>query len=353
MAAPASLPRTCIFALSPSAIVHGHARDARIYHNPADSEYLLLGGAPPLSATPFISWFFPRSDLAMRASAMVDPIRTFSQRHPEYASLGLQVTRDGARDALLAEWRRGRELARALRSWASALCNSPPVYDSALHVRSEIHTAAWSKRVRASVAAMVCNMRAADSSPAQIKEALAPPAPSDPQDLESEVAGWKQYVGSMLASGYVPYRTDQSLWDGDLRLAATLHMQWILASDLAAGARKVHITHIQRSRTPSFSAKHHAFPPIEAVPNCNGARAELHIGICAWLLEAHYGLTVTGMSIINCHSAANPSSLVHPVPDMRTQVVDMLAERAAQIARGERDADFAERLAASAYLPSP
>lgn len=138
-----------------------------------------------------------------------------------------------------------------------------------------------------------------------------------PEELSVEFGYFLDYHQQMLDKGYKAYQSEQMVYDVYLQLAGCVDMLYIKDG-------KIYLTDWKRSKeilwNKSFNGKvESGIGPMSEHPNCNGLHYSLQLNIYRELLEKHYGIEISDMSIVVFH----PSNAVfheYKIKDLRKEV---------------------------------
>jgi len=125
----------------------------------------------------------------------------------------------------------------------------------------------------------------------------------------------------------VPHRTEWMIWDAELRLAGSIDM--LFEND--DGSLSVYDwKRCKDIRKTSFGGKCSTTACIEHIPDSNYWHYALQLNVYATLLEKNYGKRVKDMWLVALHPR-QVGPIVLSVPRLRTEVADLLAERAREV----------------------
>ena len=125
-----------------------------------------------------------------------------------------------------------------------------------------------------------------------------------------------------------PYRTEWMVWDKDLRLAGSIDMVFeqpdgsLLIYDWKRAGE------IRKTSWGTFAQT----PCISHFPDSNFWHYSLQLNIYKAILERNYGKRVMAMRLIRLHPSAKDYQVI-TVPDLTTEVTDLLVVRQQQISK--------------------
>ena len=146
----------------------------------------------------------------------------------------------------------------------------------------------------------------------------------------TEYAHFLAYAADVEAEGWVPYRTEQCLFDQDFDLAGSVDMQFARREhmDLPAAERPVPLrasADWKRSKDVRFEGYRSecGLREAAALPNANGWKYCLQIATYAALLERHYGVKVVQREFVVFH----PNNDGYRLYDVDKHARTLLSER--------------------------
>jgi len=118
-----------------------------------------------------------------------------------------------------------------------------------------------------------------------------------------ELNYFKAFHEEMSSDGYIPYKTEQIVWDKDYNLAGSADMLYTRKEWLVNLPIKVYLVDWKRSKeikTTSFGGKT-GRGPCAKIKDCNYEHYTLQLNVYQHLLEKHYYLEVVKKSIVVFH----------------------------------------------------
>ncbi len=106
--------------------------------------------------------------------------------------------------------------------------------------------------------------------------------------------------------GYIPFRTEQIVWDMDYSIAGSVDMMYIHEKDLGSHPKKIWLVDWKRSKeikTRAFGSGSNAYGkgPLNHKANCNFQHYSLQLNIYKFILEKNYEIEVDKMSLLIFH----------------------------------------------------
>ena len=145
-----------------------------------------------------------------------------------------------------------------------------------------------------------------------------------------EIKYAKHYIQHMLNQGYVPFRTEWTLYIPELKLAGSIDLLWRHRDD--AGRSHVVLADWKRSKEIKACNQFQRFHgQLDEFSACNLNNYTFQANMYARMLCLQYGVTVDSMHIVICHPD-NTSYFQIPL-ELQPRVIDyMFQQRKAQLA---------------------
>ncbi|HJZ23729.1 MAG TPA: hypothetical protein VJ201_04685 [Candidatus Babeliales bacterium] len=107
---------------------------------------------------------------------------------------------------------------------------------------------------------------------------------------------------SMLEGGYLPFRSEQVVWDLDYCLAGSVDMMYILKSDYEKGIYNIYLVDWKRSKEiRKFGFGKKGLGLLKYKHDCNYEHYSLQLNIYKHLLEKNYDLNIIDMALVVLH----------------------------------------------------
>jgi hypothetical protein len=147
--------------------------------------------------------------------------------------------------------------------------------------------------------------------------------------------GFHAYI---TAAGYLPFRSEQIVWDTDLRLAGSADMLYIHSADLPAfqaGVRPIPLILVdwkrsKQIRTQGFAKRGQpppmGFGPLADRQDCNFEHYSLQLNIYKNLMQKHYQMQIYEMYLVILHPNQDGPEIL-PVADNQRAVEVIFADR--------------------------
>ena len=162
-------------------------------------------------------------------------------------------------------------------------------------------------------------------------------APSLGAQDSIELRQFAAYAELRRKEGWVPYRTEQRVFDGPHQLAGAVDMQWMREDGerTPEGALVILLADWKRSdklSKPSYGEK--GLGPLSAYDACPASEYSLQLGLYRWVLERHHGVHVARMEIVAMHPNMEAAQIMEAT--MPRDVIDAVMQvRAEQVRTGE------------------
>ena len=142
-----------------------------------------------------------------------------------------------------------------------------------------------------------------------------------------EFEQFSRWFRKATEDGYVPYRTEWVIYDTDVDVAGSVDfvMRHTVTGDVCVVDWKRCLTTASSGFFEAYRDKR-LLPPLHAVPSTKLNKWRLQVNVYRAILERHYGLKVSKMMMVVCHSTfADYEEYVHAVD---TSAETLLSSRA-------------------------
>jgi hypothetical protein len=192
-------------------------------------------------------------------------------------------------------------------------------------------------------------------------------APCPPSATPEEVQ-FAAYAAQRAAEGWVPYRTEQRVFDGPHQLAGAVDMQWARADGECDPEGRRIVLLADWKRTDKLHKRfggERGYGPLGSLLACAESKYSLQLGLYRWMLEAHYNVHVVACEVVAMHPDLKERALVEgalvitpavkadvfAVTLPRASVDAVMTVRAAQLREGETFYQLKARLAREGGAP--
>lgn len=146
-----------------------------------------------------------------------------------------------------------------------------------------------------------------------------------------ELRLWRQYHDDKIAEGYVPFRSEQVVYDEDYSIGGSVDMLWTRPEWLEEKPVKVVLADWKRSKqielrsfyNPKTRQRKMGLELCADIEDCNYQHYSLQLNIYRYLLEKHYNLKIVKSELVVLYPD-NPCPLLFPVGDMQELAKEML-----------------------------
>jgi ATP-dependent exoDNAse (exonuclease V) beta subunit len=101
--------------------------------------------------------------------------------------------------------------------------------------------------------------------------------------------------------GYIPFRSEQRIWDVDYSIAGSVDMLFIKKENINIEPYKIWIVDWKRSKEIKKFGYSNGYGPMKNKKDCNYEHYSLQLNIYKHLLEKNYKISVERMSIVVLH----------------------------------------------------
>lgn len=143
----------------------------------------------------------------------------------------------------------------------------------------------------------------------------------------------------VVARGWVPFRTEFSVWDAERRVCGQIDMLYVIRAAPKGDGVHLHIALYDWKRAKEMKTKgfRRGTGPCAAVEDCNYGHYSLQLNLYKWFLETHYGegfvyeskpvrsISVDEMCLVVLHPN-NEDYELYPVHDMGSTVEAIMDE---------------------------
>jgi hypothetical protein len=297
------VPKTCNFELLPLAKINPHPRDESICFDEGPHVYYVKGKKISTSVTGFIHSFFQPFDADDAIHAMIISQQfPFKEKHKVYHSLPLWLLNN-----------------KAIEQWEP---------NATLRSKEEVYSTIkryWED-----------NKNQASSDGTKVHNDCERYLNGLPVNNNSVEFGYfVNYVNMMTHYGWVPYRTEQKLWDESVDLAGCADMLWCRPEDKGCKHRKVFLVDWKRSKLIEMMNKYNikGIGLMSEFDDCNYVHYQLQLNIYKFILEKYYDVEVMGMEIVVFHPN-NSHELRYTVPVWIDLIKQIFTEREEQVKKG-------------------
>lgn len=131
---------------------------------------------------------------------------------------------------------------------------------------------------------------------------------------------FKEFDIHTIEEGYVPFKSEQIVYDTEHSIAGSIDMLYIREEDRNVSPSKVWVVDWKRCKEIKFDSYGGStgFPPLENKPDCNYQHYSLQLNIYKYLLERNYNVVVEKMSLVILHPDQKKyiEIEVHPMQDL-------------------------------------
>jgi hypothetical protein len=117
-----------------------------------------------------------------------------------------------------------------------------------------------------------------------------------------EFSMFKNFDRYVKEKGYLPYKSEQIVFDTLYSLAGSVDMQY--TKNLDDDIKKIWLVDWKRSKKIdflSYGGKKYGKPPLDKVQDCNYGHYSLQLNIYKFLLEKHFGVLIEKMTLVILH----------------------------------------------------
>lgn len=142
-----------------------------------------------------------------------------------------------------------------------------------------------------------------------------------PEPMTKEFRMFLEFDAHTRKLGYLPYRSEQTVFDRGLSLAGSVDMLYIHRDNLTTYPTKVWMADWKRSKeikTSSFSGEKGKWP-FESLPDCNFQHYSLQLNLYKYLLEKNEGMIVERMTLVILHPTQDGPMMLE-VDDLQDKV---------------------------------
>lgn len=161
-------------------------------------------------------------------------------------------------------------------------------------------------------------------------------------EMTKEFEMFLTYHNNMLSKGYIPYSSEQKVYDVDLQLAGCVDMLYVKDNE-------IYLVDWKRSKQVLFKhpddtkRKKKGKNLLKTYDDCNGVHFTFQLNIYKELLEMHYGSKVVTMEVVVFHPD-NDSYLSYNIENKKEVVQTMFEERRAKARGSERSEERRAKL---------
>lgn len=170
------------------------------------------------------------------------------------------------------------------------------------------------------------------------------------QEFSVEMAQFETYYRDRLAQGWVPYRSEQFVYDEEHQMCGAIDMQWRRREHGGKDAYgRTHILIADWKRTDKLRKEAYGgdtgYGPMSVYPANKASLYELQTGVYRWIKERNYGEIVDAIEVVAFHPDLLSGQYDCLQSDMSRDTVNaVMAERAAMLRRNESQKDLTRRL---------
>lgn len=255
-----------------SHVLFSHPRDAHITFDEPEHKYYVDGNAMKISVTGLIDLFFLGFDPDKAVMMMLNSKKfPYEQKHIKYHSMPIWCEVINGDKIAIDTWKNG-----------AVLRNRPEA--------EEIIKDSW-----------VINRDEAskDGTALHLQIELYIKYGTLPEQETIEFRYFMDYHTKMLKLGYIPFQSEQMVYDVDLQLAGCVDMMYIKDG-------LIFLVDWKRSKEIVESSTKKCFGLLSEYDACNKIKYSFQLNIYRELLEMHYGLKIARMAIVVFHPN-NPS----------------------------------------------
>lgn len=274
---------------------NAHERDEHISFDAIPHTYEVRGDGGYTSVSTVVHEYFPVFDARATASGMVS--------HKDFP----QASRYRQYRALVASCASSSDLIEEIVAKWAAYGNEQAALGTAMHEYIE----------------RFYNAEAEAAYKAQLVERY---FTTPPVHLGREYQYAHQYAKDKKAQGYAPYRTEWRLYDERARVCGTIDMIFYKPR-----TGTYHMVDWKRCKKLSrYGFRQRGFGACAQMPHCNMSHYSLQLNLYTYLLEQHYGLTISTMHLAVFHPD-NTSYLEVEVPRLDHITRTIMCSRASPL----------------------
>ena len=125
--------------------------------------------------------------------------------------------------------------------------------------------------------------------------------------------------------GYVPYKSEQIVYDVGLSLAGSCDMLYVKKTDLSTKPLKVWLVDWKRSKQVNMTGYggQKGSGPFSHLEDCNFAHYSVQLNLYKYLLQKNFGMTIEKMTLVILHPKQARYIMYH-VDDLQAEVREVL-----------------------------
>lgn len=149
-----------------------------------------------------------------------------------------------------------------------------------------------------------------------------------PEPMTKEFSMFLNFDSLTDELGFVPFRTEQVVFDRELSLAGSVDMLYVRADNIASKPTKIWLVDWKRSKEIKMNAFGNArgHAPFQALPDCNYQHYSIQLNLYKYLLEKNYDMSIERMTLVILHPNQD-SYIMLDVNDIQPLIVQALEVR--------------------------